>query len=338
MIHGKCKSAGCYAMTDALIEEIYALARECLPRRPRQLPGARLPVPHDGREHGAPRQAARRIRFWRTLKEGYDYFELTRQLPTVAVCNRRYVVNVAMRGGDPTRLNPAGGLPGLPAAQPEPLHAEARRADRRAAHRRAGPEDARPGRASSKATTRSGLTRRTAAVVRLVAEFLPEPRLGQMTATQISDRRPRASASAPRRRIAASVAGSWLGVCCSAAASAALLLAWRDCSTGTACEIEARALAPARPGRARHAAAGHARSRAISTGRLAAHGVDARRAGLHPHLQARVRARAVDEARRPLPALRRLSRSAAGRAGSGPSSPRATARRRRASTPSMPRP
>ena len=28
MIHGKCKSAGCYAMTDALIEEIYALARE----------------------------------------------------------------------------------------------------------------------------------------------------------------------------------------------------------------------------------------------------------------------------------------------------------------------
>ena len=28
MIHGKCKSAGCYAMTDALIEEIYAIARE----------------------------------------------------------------------------------------------------------------------------------------------------------------------------------------------------------------------------------------------------------------------------------------------------------------------
>ena len=28
MVHGKCKSAGCYAMTDALIEEIYALARE----------------------------------------------------------------------------------------------------------------------------------------------------------------------------------------------------------------------------------------------------------------------------------------------------------------------
>ena len=28
MVHGDCKSAGCYAMTDALMEEIYALARE----------------------------------------------------------------------------------------------------------------------------------------------------------------------------------------------------------------------------------------------------------------------------------------------------------------------
>ena len=34
MVHGKCKSVGCYAMTDALIEEIYALAREVLPGRP----------------------------------------------------------------------------------------------------------------------------------------------------------------------------------------------------------------------------------------------------------------------------------------------------------------
>ena len=30
MVHGKCKSVGCYAMTDALIEEIYTLARESL--------------------------------------------------------------------------------------------------------------------------------------------------------------------------------------------------------------------------------------------------------------------------------------------------------------------
>ncbi len=28
MVHGRCKSVGCYAMTDALMEEIYSLARE----------------------------------------------------------------------------------------------------------------------------------------------------------------------------------------------------------------------------------------------------------------------------------------------------------------------
>ena len=53
MVHGKCKSAGCYAMTDALMEEIYALARESLKRRPGSVRGARLPLPHDGSESRA---------------------------------------------------------------------------------------------------------------------------------------------------------------------------------------------------------------------------------------------------------------------------------------------
>ena len=30
MVHGNCRSAGCYAMTDALMEEIYGLSREAL--------------------------------------------------------------------------------------------------------------------------------------------------------------------------------------------------------------------------------------------------------------------------------------------------------------------
>ncbi len=35
MVHGDCKSAGCYAMTDALVEEIYALAREAFDGGPK---------------------------------------------------------------------------------------------------------------------------------------------------------------------------------------------------------------------------------------------------------------------------------------------------------------
>jgi murein L,D-transpeptidase YafK len=120
MIHGKCKSAGCYAMTDALIEEIYGIARESF------LGG------HDSFQvHAFPfrmsaENLARHARheaypFWKTLKEGYDYFELTRQLPTVAICNRRYVVNVALRAGSPTRLDPEGTCPAFVRPKPDPF-------------------------------------------------------------------------------------------------------------------------------------------------------------------------------------------------------------------------
>ena len=119
MIHGKCKSAGCYAMTDALIEEIYAMARESF------LGG------HDSFQvHAFPFQMtnenmARHTKheaypFWKTLKEGYDYFELTRQVPTVAVCNRRYFVNVAWRGNQ-TRLDPEATCPAFLRPKPEPF-------------------------------------------------------------------------------------------------------------------------------------------------------------------------------------------------------------------------
>ena len=53
MIHGDCSSAGCYAMTDEQIAEIYALARESLLRRPERLPDPGLSVPHDAAQHGA---------------------------------------------------------------------------------------------------------------------------------------------------------------------------------------------------------------------------------------------------------------------------------------------
>ena len=106
MVHGKCKSAGCYAMTDALIEEIYALAREAFiggqdgfqvhafPFRMTEANLARYP------NHPAQK-------FWATLKEGYDHFEVSRQTPSIAVCERRYVVNPKWRGGiQPAKLDP----------------------------------------------------------------------------------------------------------------------------------------------------------------------------------------------------------------------------------------
>ncbi len=93
MVHGNCRSAGCYAMTDALVEEIYALARE-------SFAGGQQAI----QVHAYPfRMTAGNLRkhrgnkwypFWRGLKEGYDHFEKTRQPANVAVCNKRYMLNV----------------------------------------------------------------------------------------------------------------------------------------------------------------------------------------------------------------------------------------------------
>ena len=92
MVHGKCRSAGCYAMTDALMEEIYALSREAFIGGQKAIPVHAFPFRMT--EANMKRHAKSEwIRFWRVLKEGYDAFELTRQPPEVAVCERRYLVN-----------------------------------------------------------------------------------------------------------------------------------------------------------------------------------------------------------------------------------------------------
>jgi murein L,D-transpeptidase YafK len=119
MVHGKCKSAGCYAMTDALIEEIYALSREAI------IGGQESFEVHAFPFRMTPENLARHknnphLPFWLTLKEGYDYFELTRQPPTVAVCERRYLVNVKWRGA-PTGADPEGVCPAHERPKPVPF-------------------------------------------------------------------------------------------------------------------------------------------------------------------------------------------------------------------------
>lgn len=112
MIHGRCKSAGCYAMTDALMEEIYALAREAFVGGQDAIQVHAFPfrlTDENMRKHAS----SPHIKFWASLKEGYDYFELTRQVPAVGVCGRRYVVNVTWRGGPLNKLDPEGACPAL---------------------------------------------------------------------------------------------------------------------------------------------------------------------------------------------------------------------------------
>jgi murein L,D-transpeptidase YafK len=89
MVHGDCVSIGCYAMTDAGIEEIYGLADAAL--------GNGQPF---FRVHVFPfRMTAENMRrhedsawldFWENLKEGYDLFESHGRPPDVRVESARY--------------------------------------------------------------------------------------------------------------------------------------------------------------------------------------------------------------------------------------------------------
>jgi hypothetical protein len=55
--------------------------------------------------------------FWKMLKEGYDYFEITKVPPKVDVCEKRYVFNrVPVEGA---RFDPAGACPAF--TQPDTL-------------------------------------------------------------------------------------------------------------------------------------------------------------------------------------------------------------------------
>lgn len=90
MVHGRCVSVGCYAMTDPVIEEIWTLADAAF--RGGQ-PFFRIHIfpfrmtPENMAKHGSSRWAA----LWRNLKEGYDWFERERRPPNVTVREKRYV-------------------------------------------------------------------------------------------------------------------------------------------------------------------------------------------------------------------------------------------------------
>ena len=125
MVHGNCKSAGCYAMTDAYIEEIYILAREAFNAGQTKFHVQAFPFRMTSWNMMRHRDA-KWYPFWVKLKEGYDAFEESGKPPIVKVCGKQYLVNVSFPGGDPApdgpcpayaKINPSQmpGIDGVPA-------------------------------------------------------------------------------------------------------------------------------------------------------------------------------------------------------------------------------
>ena len=92
MVHGGCRSIGCYAMTNGRIKEIYGLVSAALKRGQTYVPVHIFPFKM---ENGtmAEYSESRWYDFWMVLKEGYDYFEAEELPPYVTVEKGEYVIS-----------------------------------------------------------------------------------------------------------------------------------------------------------------------------------------------------------------------------------------------------
>ncbi len=92
MIHGNCKSEGCYALTDPAIEEIYLLTEASIAN------GYNVPIhifpfrmtPPNMLKHADNKWYP----FWQNLQDGYNAFERTKIPPNIDVKNGRYIAKL----------------------------------------------------------------------------------------------------------------------------------------------------------------------------------------------------------------------------------------------------
>lgn len=102
MVHGGCSSVGCYAMTNAVVDEIWRIVTAALgggQKRfqvqafPFRLSDANLAQRADDPLHP----------FWTQLKTAHDLFESTGIPPQVDVCGQRYIASPGTPGNDGSR-------------------------------------------------------------------------------------------------------------------------------------------------------------------------------------------------------------------------------------------
>ncbi|MGA7325024.1 MAG: hypothetical protein WBX25_11200 [Rhodomicrobium sp.] len=113
MLHGGCGSVGCYAMTDAQIDEVWLLATAALDKGQERIGVHVFPF----------RMTEERLAafawhpwapFWRDLKPAYDFFEESHIPPLISVCGKRYVVQreQAAAGAHPVSQPACASSPG----------------------------------------------------------------------------------------------------------------------------------------------------------------------------------------------------------------------------------
>lgn len=108
MMHGDCLSAGCYAMTDNQMAEIYSMARESFRGGQKSFQFQALPFRMTA-QNMARRRGDKNMAFWKNLKQGSDHFEVTKAEPKVDACGKKYVFNAS--AGPLSSFEPTAGCP-----------------------------------------------------------------------------------------------------------------------------------------------------------------------------------------------------------------------------------
>jgi len=90
MVHGKCASIGCYAMTDPVIEEIYTIMTKAFEEGQPFVRVHVFPFPMTDKNLAKYSENAN-AEFWRNLKQGWDWFETTGSPPNVSVAKKTYI-------------------------------------------------------------------------------------------------------------------------------------------------------------------------------------------------------------------------------------------------------
>jgi murein L,D-transpeptidase YafK len=91
MIHGKCVSVGCFAMTDPGIDEIYTMVHAALSAGAPGVPVHIFPfrLTSSNLDHHS---KDRWQKFWQELRPAYDAFEANHRPPQVSVVGRNYAI------------------------------------------------------------------------------------------------------------------------------------------------------------------------------------------------------------------------------------------------------
>lgn len=89
MVHGGCSSIGCYAITDAAVDEVYNLVEIALVNGQKSVSVHAFPF-HLTQANLSKHKTHAAHKFWQSLKPGYDKFEQQRDVPKIYACNSQY--------------------------------------------------------------------------------------------------------------------------------------------------------------------------------------------------------------------------------------------------------